>query len=450
MPFAKTGGLADVAGALPCALEKQGVEVKVSLPKYKCIKEKTSLGKMGQNIDVYFIENAQYFNRDELYGDKSSDYPDNLDRFSFFCDQTLRRLKQDNFRPDIIHCNDWQTALIPVYLTTKFKEDHFFKSTKSIFTIHNLAYQGLFAKDEFTKTGLDWKLFNMHQLEFYGKLNLLKAGLVFARFITTVSPTYAQQIQSSKFGCGLEGILRERKHDLLGIINGLDYTIWDPGVDKRIFSQYNKDTIESKQFNKKGLQRELGLVTDRKVPLVGIVTRLAEQKGIDLIISGLDKMAQLDLQFILLGTGDRRYHIALEEIKEKGYKNISLQLRFDVVLAHKIYAGCDMFLVPSSYEPCGLGQLIALKYGTIPVVRKTGGLADTITDYNPVTEDGNGLVFEQYSSEAMLKAIERGIELYQEKTKWQSLMLKGMGYDFSWDTSAKKYIGLYQRAIKER
>jgi len=442
VPFAKTGGLADVAGALPCALESQGHQVKVALPKYRCVKNAGNSAKMGRDIEVYLIEQNRYFDRQELYGEKNGDYPDNLERFSFFCRQILHLLKKNNFCPDIIHCNDWQTALVCVYLKTKFKEDPFFNRTKAIFTIHNLAYQGLFPKEQFNQTQLDQQFFNMHQLEFYGKLNLLKGGLVFSRFITTVSPTYAKEIQTLQFGCGLNGVLRERKNDLFGIINGLDYQVWNPASDDKIFRRYTAENIKDKYANKEALQRELGLPCEKEVALVGIVTRLAEQKGIDLITSALDNMAGLKLQFVLLGTGDEKYHLLLEKIREKNYKNISINLRFDAVLAHKIYAGCDMFLVPSYYEPCGLGQLISLKYGTIPIVRKTGGLADTVGP-------DNGFVFEKYTSSEMLQAINRAIKSYEDKGQWRSLISKAMGCDFSWDASAKKYIELYNRAINK-
>ncbi|UCB57789.1 MAG: glycogen synthase [Candidatus Omnitrophota bacterium] len=442
VPFAKTGGLADVSGALPQALEKEGAEVKVALPGYRSAKAHSP--KMGKDIEVYLVQNDKYFDRKELYGTSSGDYPDNLERFAFFCKQTLLLLKEKGFCPDIIHCNDWQSALIPVYLKTNFKDDDFFKKTKVIFTIHNLAYQGVFPQDEFAKTDLDKQLFNMHALEFYGKANLLKGGLVFSRFITTVSPTYAQQIQSVKFGCGLDGVLRKRKKDLSGIINGLDYHIWDPQQDNKIFQKYGRDDLGDKYINKEKLQQELNLPVDRNIPLLGIVTRLASQKGIELIISALNKkMPKLNLQFVLLGTGDEKYHHQLEKIMQRGYKNISISLRFDAVLARKIYAGCDMFLMPSYYEPCGLGQLISLKYGTIPIGRKTGGLADTIIDAQ------NGFLFEKYSPGEMMRAIMRALKLYENREKWRSLMLKAMDCDFSWEASAKKYIELYGQALKE-
>lgn len=449
VPFAKTGGLADVSGALPVALEKQGCQIKVALPKYRSVKNQGKIAKMGKDIDVYLIENDKYFDRDQLYGTSEGDYPDNLERFTFFCKQILVLLKETNFCPEIIHCNDWQTALIPVYLKTIFKDDPFFSQAKTIITIHNLAYQGTFSKDKFVQTGLDWRLFNMHELEFYGKVNLLKGGLVFSRFITSVSPTYVKEIQSLKFGCGLDGVLRKRRRDISGIINGLDYQVWNPTSDKQIFQRYGAKNLEDKYINKVKLQQELNLPVDRSIPVLGIVSRLSEQKGIELIISALDEMAKLDLQFILLGTGDAKYHYLLKKTKQNGYKNISISLRFDPILAHKIYAGCDMFLVPSYYEPCGLGQMISLKYATIPIVRKTGGLADTIEDYNPARQTGNGFVFEKYRTDQMLKAIKKAIALYKDNEKWHRLMSRIMDYDFSWDSSAKKYIELYERALNE-
>jgi starch synthase len=455
-PFAKTGGLADVSSALPQALEKQGCLIKIALPKYRCIKENVSLKqaladrntiKIGQDIDVYFVQNDRYFDREQLYGTKTADYPDNLERFAFFCKQALSSLKEKGFSPHIIHCNDWQTALIPIYLKTIFKDDPFFRHTKTVFTIHNLAYQGIFEKYKFVQTGLDWQLFNVHALEFYGKVNLLKGALLYADFITTVSPSYAQEIQTLKFGCGLEGVLRKRKKDLFGIINGIDYRIWDPKNDDKIASRYGIENLNRKYINKEKLQQELGLLPDRDIPLLGIISRLASQKGIELIISAFDEMIKRNLQFVLLGTGDTKYHLLLEKVKQKRYKNISINLLFDAILAHKIYAGCDMFLMPSYYEPCGLGQLISLKYGTIPIVRKTGGLADTIIDYDTRTSTGNGFVFTKYNTAQMVHAIIRALHLYRNKAVWQKLVLNAMSYDFSWQASAKKYIELYKKAM---
>ncbi len=448
VPFAKTGGLADVSGALPLALQEQGAEVKIALPKYRGIKSRGRVVKIGETLEVYLIENDRYFNREGLYGNNTGDYPDNLERFAFFCEQILHLLKERGFCPEIIHCNDWQTALIPVYLKTKLRDDAFFSQTKTIFTIHNLAYQGIFLRDRFIQTHLDERLFNKQALEFYGKVNLLKGGLVFSDFITTVSPTYAQEIQTRQFGCRLEGVLRKRREDLLGIINGIDYKLWNPAADDKIFQKFGAETLKDKYINKRKLQQELNLSPEKDVPLLGMIGRLTEQKGIDLVISCLAKISGLNLQFIILGTGEAKYHLLLEKIKQKNYGNISINLRFDSSLAHKIYAGCDMFLMPSNFEPCGLGQLISLKYGTIPIVRKTGGLADTVIDYNPDNKAGNGLVFTKYTSREMLQALMRAIKLYKNKKEWCRLMLQAMKYDFSWETSAQKYIQLYNRVMR--
>ncbi|MBN3039174.1 MAG: glycogen synthase GlgA [Candidatus Omnitrophica bacterium] len=451
VPFAKTGGLADVAGALPVALEREGTQVKVALPKYRSVKDRGATEKMGKNVEVYLVENEKYFDRKELYGEGGADYPDNLERFSFFCKQLLDLLQKNKFKPDIIHCNDWQTALIPIYLQTTLSDNRFFQKTKTIFTIHNLAYQGLFGPEQFPLTGLNNELFNMQGLEFYGKVNLLKGGLLFSKFITTVSPTYAKEIQEPQFGCGLEGVLKERSNKLFGIINGLDYSVWNPSQDKHIFQKYDASSLSSKYKNKTGLQEELGLPKNSAIPLIGIITRLAEQKGIELVIGALNKMAKSKLQFVLLGTGDEKYHVALEKIKKKGYKNISIQIRFDNTLAHKIYAGSDMFLMPSYYEPCGLGQLISFKYGTIPIVRKTGGLADTVVDFDASKGSGNGFVFTDFTSEALFNTITRSIAVYSgKKALWSKLAGKVMQQDFSWNASAKEYIKLYRRALDEK
>ncbi|MFC1631989.1 glycogen synthase [Candidatus Omnitrophota bacterium] len=448
-PFAKTGGLADVSGALPEALEKLGCQVKVALPKYRGLQNKA--GKLGQNIEVYFIENEKYFDRSGLYGTEQGDHPDNLERFTFFCQKTLELIKQADFKPDIIHCNDWQTALIPVYLKTVFANDHFFNGTKTIFTIHNLAYQGLFPRDKFDQTGLDKELFSIRGLEFFGKINLLKGGLVFSDFLTTVSPTYAEEIQTLKFGCGLDGVLRGRKKDLIGIINGLDTKVWDPQNDDKIFQRYGEQSYADKAINKLGLQDELGLVADQKLPLIGMVGRLAEQKGMELVISTIEQLLDLKLQVVILGTGEQRYHLSLGELSKKFSGRFSVNLRFDEMLAHKIYAGSDFFLMPSFYEPCGLGQLIAFKYGTIPIVHQTGGLADTVSDYDPGSGVSNGFVYHKNTGAQMLKAIARAQELYQRpQQQWPELIRRVMGYDFSWDSSAKKYINLYKNVLSGR
>ena len=449
VPFAKTGGLADVAGALPLALEDMGQEVIVAMPRYKSIsdskfkirrlKEDISYSTMGNNIKVYFIENAEYFDRDGLYGDKNGDHKDNLDRFSYYCKRTLELLKEINFPPDVIHVHDWQACLIPVYLKTLYANDIFYKNIKTILTVHNIGYQGLFPKEEFPKLGLDWSLFNMEGLEFYGKINILKGGMEFCDIINTVSPTYSKEIQTKEFGYGLEGILTKRKNDVFGILNGLDYSIWNPKTDKFIIKNYSIENLHDKYKNKEDLQRICKLPIKTDVALFGIVSRLAEQKGFDILADAMEKICKMNLQLVILGTGDLKYHVILENIVKKYPKAISLHLKFDDPLAHKIYAGSDVFLMPSKYEPCGLGQLISMGYGTIPLVFKTGGLADT------VTED-DGFIFDKYKKEDLIKTIDKAIKAFKDKKKWPQLMQRVMQNNFSWKESAKKYLALYEKA----
>ena len=449
VPFAKTGGLADVAGALPLALEGAGNEIIVTMPRYKNItdsafkivrvKEDISYSVIGKNIKVYFIENAKYFDREGLYGDKNGDHKDNLERFSYYCKRTLELLKEINFKPDIIHVHDWQACLIPVYLKTLFARDNFYKNTRTILTIHNIGYQGLFPKEEFPKLGLDWSLFNIEGLEFYGKINILKGGMEFCNIINTVSPTYSKEIQTKEFGFGLEGVLNKRRDSVFGILNGLDYSIWNPETDKFIAKNYSLKNTEDKTKSKEGLQKTCKLPTKKDIPLFGIVSRLAEQKGLDILAEAIDSICNLDLQLVILGTGDVKYHLLLEEKVKKYPKVISLHLKFDDVLAHNIYAGSDIFLMPSKYEPCGLGQLISLRYGTIPLVFKTGGLADTVSK-------DNGFIFDSYSSEDLLKTIKKSMKAFQDKGKWNGLIKKAMQYNFSWEESARKYLELYALA----
>ncbi len=453
VPFAKTGGLADVAGTLPPALEEAGVQIKIVMPRYRCVDvkkfklkkldEETFTATIGKNVEVLFIEKKRFFDRDGLYQQKGIDYPDNLDRFSYYCLQTLNLIKKIDFKPDIIHCNDWQTGLIPIYLKKTFKNDPFYKNIKTIFTIHNLGYQGLFPKEELSITGLSKDLFSLNGLEFYGKINLLKGGLLFADYISTVSSTYAKEIQRAEFGCGLEGVLQKRKKDLTGILNGINYDEWDPRKNKALKKNYGPDSIEGKYENKEALQKIGKLKVDRKIPLLGIITRLADQKGLDILAEVIEEVVQMPVQFILLGTGEPRYHKLFEGISGR-YKNTSIHLKFDVTLAYKIYAGSDIFLMPSYYEPCGLGQLISLNFGTIPLVRKTGGLADTVEDFDPFTKKGNGFVFSNYQAGALLETIKRSLCVYNDAKTWKKLVVRAMKSDFSWKKSAKEYINLYK------
>ncbi|MFA6142821.1 MAG: glycogen synthase GlgA [Candidatus Omnitrophota bacterium] len=448
VPFAKTGGLADVAGSLPIALAEAGVDARVIMPKYASVKIKEDEAVIGKDSKVYFVRNDEYYNRKELYGDKFGDYHDNLDRFTFFSREILERCKREGFVPDIIHCNDWQTALVPVYLNTNYKYDDVFSKTKTLLTIHNMAYQGLFPKEEYPKIGLDWILFSIDYFEFYDKVNLMKAGLVYSDAISTVSPTYAKEILTKEFGCGLEGVLKTRENVLSGILNGLDYELWNPATDKKIFKQYSAENIEDKYANKEALQKQLGLKVDRDIPMIGLISRLADQKGLDLIAKIIDDLLNLKIQFVLLGTGDNKYHMLFEKMAKIHQKNTSINLKFDATLAQKIYAASDLFLIPSRYEPCGLGQMISFKYGTVPVVRQTGGLKDSVTEFDPKTGNGNGFAFEDYRSDALFAAIKRALALYKNKAAWAGLVKKIMGLDYSWNTSAKEYIKLYNKMLK--
>ncbi len=453
VPFAKTGGLADVAGALPQALETEGQDVIIVMPRYKAIqdskfkiqrlKDDISYSTTGKNIRVYFIEKDSYFNRDALYGDKNGDYADNLDRFSYYSKRTLELLKEINFKPDVIHVHDWQACLIPVYLKTIYAKDAFYKNTKAMLTIHNIGYQGLFNKEEFPKLGLDWSLFGIEGLEFYGRINILKGGMNFADIINTVSPTYSKEIQAKEFGFGLEGVLNKRRDSVFGILNGLDYNIWNPETDKLIASNFSAKDPEGKAQDKEDLEAICKLPLKKDVPLFGIVSRLAEQKGFDILAEGIDAICRMGLQMVILGTGDLKYHLVMEDMAKKYPNVISLHLKFDDALAHKIYAGSDIFLMPSKYEPCGLGQLISLRYGTIPLVFKTGGLADTVNS-------DNGFIFDNYSSKALIGTIKKALEAFKNKKKWAQLVTKAMKCDFSWKESAKEYIRLYEKAKKAK
>ncbi len=452
LPFVKTGGLADVAGSLPLALEKLGIEVRIAIPKYKGIDKTMAI--VGKDIKVHFIENDAYFLRDGLYNYKNVDFPDNLDRFGYFSKRVLELIKEINFKPDIIHSNDWQTALIPVYLKNLFIKDEikdeFYKGIKTVFSIHNLAYQGIFSKTEFPKLGLDWGLFNINALEYYDKVNLMKGAIVFSDIVTTVSPTYAKEIQTEVYGCGLQGLLTARSDSLIGILNGLDYDRWNPARDKLIPKRYSFLTLQDKYINKTALQKESGLEVDGKIPLMGLISRLADQKGLDILAGCLDEMLKRPLQLIILGTGEQKYHQIFADAGKIHPKKVSVTLGYDAVLAQKIYAGSDIFLMPSKYEPCGLGQIISLKYGTVPLVRKTGGLADTVIDSSENPDTGNGLVFEEYSSDELLKTIDRALSFYSNKTCWKSIIHRGMDADFSWKASAKKYLELYGSLIQTK
>lgn len=475
VPFSKTGGLADVAGTLPKWLRKAGVDVRIVLPKYKMTDDKKfglkdtgavlkipigdkvaearilkgsvpAGGDGSGDVPVYFIKNDGYFKRDGLYGDIKGDYPDNHERFIFFCRAALELVKTIEFKPDVIHTHDWQTGLIPAYLKTAYKYDSYFTHTKTVFTIHNIAYQGNFPKEVLYQAGFTWGEFTPERLEYYGKVSFLKSGLVYSDAINTVSPTYAEQIQSSnEFGRGMEGVLSHRKADLSGIINGIDYNDWDPEKDRFIAQGYSLNNKEGKAVCKQALQKEVGLPQKSDVPFLGIVSRLDPQKGFDLLAEIIGPLLKKEVQLIILGTGDKTYHDLLSKIAKKHKKQFSLHLTFDNALAHRIYAGCDFFLMPSRFEPCGLGQMIASRYLTVPVVMKTGGLADTIHQFGSSNPRGNGFVFSKYAAKDFLKAVLDALKAYKKQKQFAGILNNLYSADFRWESSVREYISLYSK-----
>lgn len=445
VPFSKTGGLADVVGALPLALERLGHEVVVILPKYKGTAHRRAT--IGHGIPVLFVEHDGYFGREHLYGGKDGDYPDNLERFSFFAWRALETLKEANFRPDAIHVHDWQAALIPVYLATTYRDDPVVGQATTLLTVHNLAYQGVFPKSEFPKLGLPWELFHLEGLEYYDQVNLLKGGLMFAKRLNTVSPTYAQEIQTPEYGCGLDGVLRKRRADLAGVLNGIDTALWDPAADKALAAPFSAAKPAGKAAAKRALQAALGLPTDPAVPLVGMITRLAAQKGLDLVAAAMEDFASLGVQLAVLGTGDRVFHEQFEALGRRFPKTLAVRLSFDDRLARQIYAGSDLFLMPSRFEPCGLGQMIAMRYGAIPVVRKTGGLADTVVEASADGSKGNGFLFEAAEPSELLAAVRRALALYRRRAAWGALQRRAMQSDWSWERAARCYVELYHGAV---
>jgi len=468
-PFAKTGGLADVAGSLPPALATLGHEVRVVIPRYRCVdreqfklrsvarfyvpvgawKERCEIleGKMDARVKVYFVEKERYFDRPGLYGTAQSDYVDNAERFLFFSRAALELCRALDFSPDIVHCNDWQTGFMPLYLDRLYRSDARFKRTRSVFTVHNLGYQGLFWHWDMGLTGLGWDEFTPEGVEFYGKVNFMKAGLVAADLITTVSKTYSREIQTAENGQGLEGVLARRAKDLFGVVNGIDYQLWDPVHDRDLPRTFSATRLAGKTLCKEKLKSSLGLAPG-DAPLIGMVTRLAAQKGLDIVAGALPAIMASGAQLVVLGTGDETYQKLLTHASRRYPDRMRILLQYDEKLAKQIYAGCDMFLMPSHYEPCGLSQMIALRYGTVPIVRKTGGLADTVQDYHPRTGRGTGFVFDEYTSGALIRCLDRAIAVYTDVDAWHGLMQTGMKQDFSWQQSAKEYEAIYRKAMR--
>jgi starch synthase len=471
VPFAKTGGLADVIGSLPREIAKRGHRVFVFLPKYKEITKQrfsltTSLENMVvpigteqertkiyscsfQELTIFFVHHPDYFERDHIYGTPMGDYPDNDRRFTLFQRAVLETLKKLRIKPDIIHAHDWQTGFIPAYLKTIYRSDPFFQKTKTIFTVHNLAYQGNFPPDSLPMTGFSWDEFRYERLEFYGKISFLKAGLVYSDVITTVSERYASEIQTKEFGAGLEKTLEHRKKDLHGIVNGIDPDDWDPARDSELAANFTKKDLSGKRICKQRLQERHNLKVDPQAPLLGSVGRLVSQKGLDLLIEITEDIMKKGWQLVLLGTGEEKIHSALKILARRHRDQLAVNVTFDDELARQIYSGSDMFLMPSQFEPCGLGQLISLRFGTVPIVREVGGLADTICEFDPTTGCGNGFVFSSYRSKNFLKAMERAVAIFDDKKTWNKLMRNCMDSDYSWKASARRYISIYERAQRK-
>jgi len=471
VPYAKTGGLADVSGALPIALAQMGHEVDLLLPKYRGVDEKrfpavqtgmvlkVPISQKVINAEVYVLEPAprlrvlflrqdSYYDRDQLYGTPSGDFEDNAERFIFFSRAVVEAALELN--PDIIHANDWQTGLIPVYLKTLYRWSPALARAATIFTIHNIGYQGLFWHYDMHLTNLGWDLFTTQALEYYGRLNLLKGGIVFADSVTTVSRKYMEEIQTPEYGAGLDGVLRDRKPDLHGILNGVDDREWSPGNDRFIKEKFDPSDLGGKRACKADLQQEFYLKADPDIPLLGVISRLTDQKGFDILAPIMEPLLNLGVQFVLLGTGEEKYHLLFQKIGQKYPQKARIRIAFDNTLAHKIEAGADMFLMPSLYEPCGLNQIYSLKYGTVPIVRATGGLDDTIQDFNPLTEEGTGFKFKEYNSSSLLEAIKRALQVYQNRTVWEKLMARGMAEDFSWEQAAREYVRVYEKTLAKK
>lgn len=469
LPYSKTGGLADVVEALPKALVEAGHEVAVLLPRYRGNKITATMISsitipLGDHlrfpaiaeaaavagVKYYLVDDPEFFDREQLYGDKSGDYRDNAARFAEFSRVAIEFAKRV-WLPDVIHCHDWQSALVPVLLRTQHADDPAVRSLPIVFTIHNLGYQGLFPYANLPEIGLPDTLFTMDRLEYYGKVNFLKGGLIFSDYLTTVSRRYAKEIQTPEYGCGLEGVIRDRADRLVGILNGVDYSIWSPEADTFIAQNYSAHNLDGKKACKKSLLEAFHLPADNiERPLIGIISRFADQKGFDLIAEIGADLAKENLALVALGTGQPEYEKLFKELAEKYPARIGVKIGYDNALAHRIEAGSDMFLMPSRYEPCGLNQIYSLRYGTVPIVRATGGLDDTIQNFEAKTQQGTGFKFEEYSPTALLGSIRAALKAYREPKTWRMIMFNGMAKDFSWKASAAAYVTVYEAAKRAR
>jgi starch synthase len=470
LPFSKTGGLADVVEALPKTLAALHHEVAVLLPRYRktpavAVRAPSLTIPMGDilrfpaivdggpvnGVQYFFLDDPEYFDREQLYGVAGKDYPDSAERFAEFSRGAIEFCKHV-WKPDVIHCNDWQSGLVPVLLRTQYAKDDAVQGIPVVFTIHNMGYQGTFPRETMKKIGLPESLFSIGQMEFYGRINFLKGAITFADFLTTVSPKYAEEIQTVEYGHGLDGVVRNRAERLSGILNGVDYAAWSPEKDKVIASRYSPKDLSGKLSCKKDILETFCLSPEfASKPLLGIVSRFAGQKGFDLIEKIAPALLAEDLAFIALGAGEPRYEKSLRELEKLYPGKFSVKIAYDNILAHKVEAGADIFLMPSRYEPCGLNQIYSLKYGTVPVVRATGGLDDTIEAFDPETGRGTGFKFQAYEPAPFLNAIQEALAIYRnEPAAWRRIQTNGMAKDFSWQASAIQYSRLYEEAWKSR
>lgn len=467
IPYCKTGGLADVAGSLFREINALGNDVRLVIPLYSRFidassftdtgveipvrfAERTYTGRLYQDGNTYLIGCEEFFGREGLYGDKDGDFIDNAIRFSFFSKAVLSAFRAIGFRPDVIHLNDWQTALISLYLREDYAGDTFFSDTSTLLTIHNLGYQGLFPSQVLPYIGIKGYLFNPEGVEFYGNVNFLKAGIVYSDIINTVSMRYAGEITTSEFGSGLDGVLRRRSSDLYGILNGVDYSVWSPDGDGVIPRPYSVSDLKGKVMCRRGLLERTDLNIKGGYPLVSYIGRLTYQKGIDLIIDISKRLSGYGCGMVILGSGDRKTEQEIMDSIGRSDGRLFARTDFDEGLAHMIYAGSDMVVMPSRYEPCGIVQMIALRYGTVPIVRNTGGLSDTVDDYNGLSDTGTGFLFDDYNASSFWEAAKRAMTVYSVKRRWLSLMKRGMEKDFSWKRSALQYVKLYAKAMESK
>jgi starch synthase len=469
LPFSKTGGLADVVEALPRSLVESGHQVAVLLPRYRGNQATktilpsmtTPLGSMTrfpaineagtfEGVRYYFVDDAEYFQREKLYGDKNGDYTDNARRYGELSRAAIEFAKQV-WMPDVMHCHDWQAALVPIYLRTIYARDRALEHLPVVFTVHNLGYQGLFLRATLSLIGLPEDLFRIDALEYYGKINLLKGGLLFADYITTVSRKYAKEIQTPEYGCGLEGVIQSRGNRVSGILNGVDYSQWNPETDTNIVATYSAKLMDGKKLCKKDLLAAFQLPAENMArPVIGLVSRFVDQKGFDLIAETAPELMKEDFALVALGNGDAKYEKLFQDLAAKYPSRVGVKIAYDNVVAHKIEAGADMFLMPSRYEPCGLNQIYSLRYGTVPVVRATGGLDDTVEAFDAKTGKGTGFKFEAYEGAALVKCVREALAAYADLRLWRSLQTNGMAKDFSWKASAAQYVKLYEAAKQSR